>query len=219
MSKSDRSKLADPFQAALAKAIPRMDEEATFRLRSELSTIRAILSTGKPDRELLEAVERTLTAVGRLHSFANEVKGFVISKDYSEKASLFDIGSIGILAVENVLTADHVSLFRLLMSGLSEGLAFLASRQYIYGSAAVLESLYRTHSATLYNDLWTLAVEFRGPLDEKAAREVQGGLDAFFTKLSAPGVPVDARVAALYQMYGILVLVRCADLLQRLRKA
>ena len=219
MPKSDPAKLAEPFQAALAKAIPRMDDEATFRLLSELSTIRAILSTGKPDRELLEAVGRTLTAVGRLHSFANEVKGFVVSKDYSEKASLFDIGSIGILAVENVLTADHVSLFRLLMSGLSEGLAFLASRQYIYGTAAVLESLYRTHSATLYDDLWTLAVEFRGPLDENAAREVQGGLDTFFAKLSAPGVPVDARVAALYQMYGILVLVRCADLFQRLTKS
>ncbi len=219
MAKSERAKLADSFQGVLAQAVPRMDDEATFRLRSELSTVRAILSTGKPDQELLEAVDRTLTAVGRLHSFANEVKGFVVSKDFSEKASLFDIGSIGILAVENVLTAERVSLFRLLMSGLSEGLAFLASRQYIYGSAAVLESLYRTHSATLYDDLWALAAEFRGPLDEKAAREVQGGLDEFFRKLSAPGVSVDSRVAALYQMYGILVLVRCADLLQRLQKA
>jgi hypothetical protein len=155
--------------------------------------------------------------VTRFHAFASEVKGFVVSRDLSQKASLFDIGSIGILAVENVLTAERKSLFRIMMSGLSGGLAFAASRQYIYGATAVLDGLYRTNSAALYDDLWALAVEFRGPMDEKAAREVQAGLDGFFQKIAAPGVPVDVRVAAVYQMYEVLVLVRGSDLVRRLR--
>jgi len=55
------------------------------------------------------------------------------------------------------------------------------------------------------------------PLDEAAAREIQAGIDSFFKGLSSPGVKVDDRVAALYQLYGILVLLRCGDLLQRLK--
>jgi hypothetical protein len=195
-----------------------MDDAALFRLRSELSAIRAVVAGGK-DKALAAAVERALSAVARFHTFASEVKGFVVSRDFSQKASLFDIGSIGILAVENVLTAERKSLFRLLMSGLSGGLAFAASRQYIYGSTAILDSLYRTNSAALYDDLWALATEIRGPLDEKTAREVQEGLDGFFKQIADPGVPVDRRVAAIYQMYGILVLVRGADLLKRLRES
>jgi hypothetical protein len=218
MPKPVAANLAGPFQEVLTAAFSRMDDDATFRLRSELSTMRAVLAPGK-DKDLLASMERALEAVGHFHAFASEVKGFVVSRDFSGKASLYDIGSIGVLAIENILTAERVSLFRLMMSGLSEGLAFLASRQYIYGSSAVLEALYRTHSATMYEELWSLATELRGPLDEATAREVQAGIDSFFKGLSAPGVKVDDRVAALYQLYGILVMLRCADLLQRLRTA
>ena len=215
LAKPEVAKLADSFRAALADALSQMDDAGLFRLRSELSAIRAVAEGGK-DKSLSGSLERALAAVTKYHSFASEVKGFVVSRDFSSKASLFDIGSIGVLAMENVLTAERKSLFRLLMSGLSEGLAFAASRQYIYGSTAVLDGLYRTNSASLYDDLWALATEFRGPMDEKAAREVQAGLDGFFHQIAAPGVPVDVRVAAVYQMYGVLVLVRCADLVKRL---
>src|SRR5437899_10881700 len=98
------------------------------------------------------------------------------------------------------------------MSGLSEGLAFVASRQYIYGSTAVLDALYRTNSAALYDDLWSLATEIRGPLDEKTAREVQQGLDGLFKQIAAPSVPVERRVAARYHMERMLVSVVGADL-------
>ena len=215
MAKAEASKFADSFRSVLADAVSQMDDTALFRLRSELSAIRAVLTGGK-DKALAGSVERALAAVTRFHAFASEVKGFVVSRQLSEKASLFDIGSIGILALENILTAERKSLFRIVMSGLSEGLAFAASRQYVYGSTAVLDALYRTNSAALYDDLWALTTEFRGPLGEKAVREIQGIMDRFFLQLGAPAVPVDVRVAAVYQMYGILVLVRCADLLQRL---
>jgi hypothetical protein len=215
VAKSAAAKLTDSFRAALGAAISNMDDAALFALRSELSAIRAVVAGGK-DKALAASVDRALAAVARFHTFAAEVKGFVVSRDFAKNASLFDIGSIGVLALENVLTAERKSLFRILMSGLSEGLAFAASRQYIYGSTAVLDALYRTNSAALYDDLWVLATEIRGPLDEKTAREVQLGLDGFFKQLADPGVPVDRRVAAIYQMYGILVLVRCVDLLKRL---
>lgn len=218
MPKAGAANLAGPFQEALTAAFSRMDDEATFRLRSELNAIRAVVADGR-DADLAASLDHAIEAVGHFHTFASEVKGFVISRDYSEKASLYEIGSIGALAIENVLTAEKVTLLRLMMSGLSEGLAYLSSRQYVHGSSAVLESIYRNHSATMYEELWSLAVEFRGPLDEKAAREAQAGIDAFFNGLSSPGVKVDQRVAALYQLYGILVLIRCADLLQRLKKA
>ncbi len=218
MPKGSAANLAGPFQEAVTAAFSRMDDAATFRLRSELSAIRAVVGDGK-DRDLAASLDRALEAVGHFHTFASEIKGFVISRDYSEKASLYEVGSIGVLAIENILTADEVSLLRLMMSGLSEGLAYLSSRQYVHGSSAVLESIYRNHSATMYEELWSMATEFRGPLDEAAAREVQAGIDSFFAGLGSPGVKVDQRVAALYQLYGILVLIRCADLLQRLRKA
>lgn len=212
-------KLADSFHGALATAISKLDDEAAFHLRSEISAIRAVLAGRKTDTALLTAVDRALDAVGGFHRFAAEVKGFVVSRDVSKTASLYEVGSVGILAVENVLTAERKNLFRILMSGLSGGLAYAASRQYVHGSSAVLDGLYRTHSGQLYDELWSLATEFRGPLDEKAVQEVQTGLDGFFTSLAGRGVTVDTRVTALYQLYAIVLLVRCADLLQKLRAA
>lgn len=217
MAGRDAGKFAESFHTVLVSAIRKMDEEAAFRLRSEISAIRTALRGGKADKEIATSADRALAAVGEFHRFAAEVKGFVVSREFSNKASLYDVASIGILAVENVLTAERASLLRILMSGLSEGLAFAASRQYVYGSTSILDSLYRTHSTQLYDELWSIAAEFRGPLDEKTVREVQTGLDGFFTSLASPGVHVDTRVAAVYQLYAIVVLVRCVDLLQRLR--
>jgi len=215
VARQETAKLTDSFQSVLSDVISLMDDSGLFRLRGELNAIRAVVGGGK-DKALAASVERALATVARFYAFASEVKGFVVSRGFSEKASLFDIGSIGVLAVENVLTAERKSLFRILMSGLSEGLAFAGSRQYVYGSTAVLGGLYRVYSASLYDDLWDLAREFRGPMSQDLAREIQAIMDRFFREIGAPEVPVDVRVAALYQMYGMLVLVRCADLLQRL---
>src|SRR5207247_3851246 len=148
VAKTEAPKLSGSFQAALAGAVSNMDDAALFTLRSELSAIRAVVAGGK-DKALATSVDHALASVSRFHTFASEVKGFVVSRDFSKKASLFDIGSIGVLALQNFLTAAPKSVFRLPMRGLSERLAFAPIRQDVYGSNAVLVAPYRRQRAAL----------------------------------------------------------------------
>jgi len=119
-------------------------------------------------------------------------------------------------AAENILTADKITPMRLLMSGLSEGLMFLASRQYVAGSGAVLAATYETHAVAVQDALWSLAADFRGAEDLPAIREARAGIDALFAKLDDPALPVAAKVAILYQLDALVALVRCARLLEEL---
>ena len=215
MGKGDAKALRDAYRAALQDVVTRFDEASLRALRGEIQVVRRWLEARGDDGKARTARE-ALDALTRLHRFSSEIRGFSASRAYSEKASLFDLGAVGTLAVENVLTADKITPMRLLMSGLSEGLMFLASRQYVAGSGAVLAATYETHAVAVQDALWSLAADFRGAEDLPAIREARAGIDALFAKLDDPALPVAAKVAILYQLDALVALVRCARLLEEL---
>src|SRR5213079_1473095 len=160
------------------------------------------------------AVQRTadeaLDAVSRFYLYGQEIDGLRASNRSAETASYYDLASVGVLAVENVLTADHPTLMRFLMSGLSEGLRFLGSRQYVSGSDAVLLASWRKHSTAVRDALWSLVTDFRD-------LESLGSIRAARAEFDDPGVALATRLALLYQLYALLAIIRCAELLEDLR--
>lgn len=193
----------------------RFEEDSVWGLRSDLFAIDAFLR-GNPrasSDKVRRALDRALELAATTHDFASELKGFQSQKRHSEKASMFDLGAVGVLAVENVLTADKPSLARIVMSALSEGLMFLASRQYVGGSTEVLRGVYQRNAASMYRELWTLATDYRKGLTAKEVRGIQEGIDAFFRQVEADGVPVESRIAVLRQFYALLLMLRVSELL------
>ncbi len=210
-------KAADRLRAAIREALPTMDDAAITRLRGELHVVGTLARRQRGGDALAAKVATALESAAALQTLGSEVRAFSASKRHSEVASYFDLASVGILGIENVLTAEKRSLFRLLMSGLSEASMFAASRQYVAGSTEVLAGIYRSHRVALYDDLWDLALELRAPSPSEAvADEVRAGIDGFLEKLDAPGVPVEAKVGWLYQVRILVVLLRCVSLLDAL---
>lgn len=215
MAKGDGESLRRAVREALRAYLSSMDAASLLRLRGEVQVaVRWLEARGDDSRAgVARAAEDALTGY---HAFASEVQGFSGSRRYAETASLFDLGAVGVLALENVLTADKITPMRLLMSGLSEGLMFLASRQYVAGSQEVLLATYRTHAVAVQDALWSLAADFRGTDDLRSIREVREAIDGLFRRLDDPGVPVAAKVSVLHLLYALAALVRSARLLEEL---
>jgi len=216
MPEGEGRALAQAYAAALREALTSPDPSALLRLRGELQIVSRwfeVEQNGDARRETDAALE----AVSGFYRFGLEIGGFTTSTKAAETASFYDLASVGVLAVENVLTAERRSLMRFLMSGLSEGLMFLGSRQYVRGGEAVLQAAYRSHALAVQDALWSLATDFRDPEDLGSIREARGAIDAVFAKLSEPSVAASSRLDALLRLYALVAVVRCAKVLERLR--
>lgn len=214
MVRGEAKALAESYRAALREALERFDASALLKLRGELQVAERWLAARKDDRA--GAVAAAIHAVSRLHQFTAEIRGFSEQRQAAEVASLFDLSAIGVLAVENVLTAEKITLMRLFMSGLSEGLMFLASRQYVKGGTAVLEATYRAHRLEVQDALWSVAMDFREPEGLDGLRQARVTIDEVFVKLDDPGLPVAGKVAVLHILYALVAIVRCAQVLENL---
>jgi len=214
----ERDEFVGGLRAQARLLADRFDERAVSSLRSELLALDAYARANPKafDADAKRALERALHLAGEAHALAAELKGFTGQKERSEAASLLDLGSIGILGMENILTAEKVTLPRIVMSSLSETLMFLATRQIVAGSREVLGGLYRQHAAAMYRELWTLATDHRKTLTAKDIREIQAGIDGFFAQLEAEGVSVDGQIVVLRQFYALLLVLRVAELLEAL---
>ncbi len=216
MAQGDAAALVEGYRTAFRDCLLHMNEPSLLHLRGELQVVVQWLGVHK-ESERREAAEKALDALSHFYAFGVEVGGFQRSSKTANQASLFDLASVGVLGIENILTAEHKSLMRYLMSGLSEGLMFLASRQYVAGSEAVLEGTYKANALLVRDGLWALARDFRATEDLAAIREARDAVDALFAKLDDPAVPLHARVSVLHQLYGLIAIVRCAQLLEVLR--
>ena len=215
MAPGDTAELVEGYRAAFRDCINLMSEPSLLHLRGELQVIVRWLES-RGDAKRSAAASKALDAVSAFYAFGTEVGGFQRSSKTANQASMFDLASVGVLGIENILTAENRSLMRYMMSGLSEGLMFLASRQYVAGSEAVLEGTYKSNALAVRDGLWALAKDFRSTEDLAAIREARDTIDALFAKLDAPGVPLHNRVALLHQLYGLIAIVRCAQLMEEL---
>lgn len=216
MAQGDAAAVVEGYRAAFRECLIQINEPSLLHLRGELQVIVQWLD-GRKDAKRAEAARKALEALSQFYSFGVEIGGFQRSSKTANQASLFDLASVGVLGIENVLTAENRSLMRYLMSGLSEGLMFLASRQYVAGSEAVLEGTFKANSLAVRDGLWALAKDFRAYEDLASIREARDAIDALFAKLNEPGVPLHARVSLLHQLYGLIAIVRCAQLAEELR--
>ena len=217
MPKGEANALVDGYTAALRESLPDLNPRALLTLRRELQVVSRWLGV-RNEGALQATAEAALESVSRFYHFGQEIGGFAASTRSAETATVFDLASVGVLAIENVLTADKPSPMRWLMSGLSEGLMFLGSRQYVAGSDAVLQATYRAHAILVQDALWALATDFRDPESLDSIREARLAIDALFVKFDEPGVPTGTRLALLHQLYGLVAIVRCAKLLEDLRR-
>jgi hypothetical protein len=216
MSQGDTDALVEGYRAVVREALIDPSPGSVLKLRGELQIVCRWLAVRKKN-SLRANGEATLESVSRFYQFGQEIGGLTISNRSAETASYFDLASVGVLGIENVLTAEQPNLMRILMSGLSEGLMFLGSRQYVSGSDAVLRATYRAHSTAVQDALWSLATDFRGPEPLDSIRQVRAAIDSLFARFDEPAVSLGTKLVLLHQLYGLVAIIRCAKLLEDLR--
>jgi len=216
MAQGDAAELVEGYRSAFRDCLIRMNEASLLHLRGELQVIVRWFEA-RHDARRTEAAAKALDALSHFYSFGVEIGGFQRASKTANQASMFDLASVGVLGIENILTAENRSLMRYLMSGLSEGLMFLASRQYVAGSEAVLEGTYKSNALVVRDALWALAKDFRATEDLEDIREAREAIDALFAKLDDPAVDLHMKVSLLHQLYGLVSIVRCAQLLEEMR--
>ena len=221
MAAGDLTVLGEGIQVQARAITDRYDETTLAALRSHLLGLEAFLRSNPKvgTAEAREELAHALRLVDAAYAFASELQGFLAQKQHTELASLFDLGSIGVLGIENVLTAEKPSLVRVLMAALAEGLVFAASRQYVAGARDLLAVVYRTHAAAMHRELWALATDRRKGMTANDVKEVQANIGVFFRKLEANDVPPETRVRILKEFFVLVLVIRVADLLEALGSA
>jgi hypothetical protein len=116
------------------------------------------------------ALELALQVCASFHAFLSAVSAKSSAEEYNKLASLLDLGSVGTLALQNMLAEPEHRLRRLLMGGLSESLMLIASLQYIKAWEREAQALHEQAAWALYDAFWALSLRGQPDLPAEERR-------------------------------------------------
>ena len=170
-----------------------------WQLRSTL------LRRGVPDEAPIWSL------LDEFYHFLNQLKASATAREYSHFASLLDIGAVGGVALQNLLSReDDAALWQsVLVGGLSESLMVMAARQYVKAWEGEMDALYRAAAWNLYRTLWTFSRASQPALSATGRAE---HLDSLLAPLQDTEVAGAAKAALIVRLYQLLLLAQLQQL-------
>jgi hypothetical protein len=167
----------------------------------------ALLASGQEG----ETVDHALKVAGYFYDYLNELQSKITARDYSEMASRLDIGAVGAVALENLLSAEKDNFWeKLVLGGLAEGLMVAASRQYIKGWE-VETGLVHSHAAWVLTEaLWHASHEMQPGLPSEQRWQA---IQALLAPAYDPDVPAPDKAVLLGRVFQILLITYLAKIL------
>jgi hypothetical protein len=158
---------------------------------------------GQPGAELILNVTR------EFYLYLAELRSKMTSRHYNELASRLDIASVGVLALQDILTEHEHQAKSLLVGGIGEGLMILASRQYVKAWEQELKSVHQSAAWTLYDALWNLSTQYQPDLatDERLAL-----IETTLAPAVDEDAPFDTRLILLLRLFQVSLLLLLAPL-------
>jgi hypothetical protein len=177
---------------------------------TDLLALQTLLLVAESSTERAEAARRALEVARQFHAYLSELEAKYSARDYSELASLLDIGAVGAVALENLIEAGESLTQRLLLGGLSEVLMVAASRQYVRAWSREIQPVHMKAIWFLRAALWRLSIEGRPDMqsDERIAL-VDGLLAPALVGEEADQI----RPALLGRIFQVLLLIHLAQVL------
>lgn len=161
-----------------------------------------------------EALDRVLEVAGHFYSYLSELQSKIAALEYSELASRLDIGAVGVVALENVLDAEHEVFWqRLLLGGLAEGLMVAASRQYVKGWQVETGLVHSQAAWYLTEALWRASLEMQPDLPPEQRWQA---IQALLAPAYDPETPAPDRAVLLGRIFQMLLVTHLARLLPTL---
>jgi hypothetical protein len=157
-------------------------------------------------------VEQALQVAGRFHSYLCELQSKITARQYSELASLLDIGAVGAVALENILVSGEGEWWqRLVLGGTAEALMIGASRQYIKAWEAETGPVHIGAAWYLTEAVWRLSLKMQPQLEAESRLEVVQGLLA---PAYDAQVPAPEKAILLGRVYQTLLVAYLTEYLQ-----
>ena len=166
---------------------------------------RQLTMSSLPERACL------LTTTEAFHHYLCDLQCKLSSRQFSELASLLDIGAVGGVAMQNLTSGEAQNWFkRFLLGTTSESLMVLASRQYIKGWESELRAIHEKADWFITDALWELSADTQPDI-------VPGERWEHIEKLLAPArnpdTPNMTKTVLLGRLFQALILGQMANLL------
>ena len=174
---------------------------------TDLLALQTRLLVAESSIERADAAVQALEVAREFHAYLSELEAKYSARDYSELASLLDIGAVGAVALENLIEAGESLTERMFLGGLSEVLMVTASRQYVKAWSREIQPVHMKAIWFLRAALWRLSI--KGQPDMRADERI-----ALVDGLLAPalgGEEADQiRPALLGRLFQVLLLIHLA---------
>ena len=174
-----------------------------------LVALQGALLASQPQQD--EAVDRALETAGQFHAYLSELQSKIAARDYSELASRLDIGAVGAVALENLVTSTEEDFWqKLLLGGIAESLMVAASRQYIRGWE-VETGLVHTRAAWYLSEaLWRTSAQMQPNLPPQQRWQA---IQSLLAPVHSSDVPAPDKALLLGRLVQVLLLTRLHPLL------
>jgi len=162
------------------------------------------------------AEEPLLETVTAFHDYLSDLQSKATARQFSEIASLLDIGAVGGVALQNLVGTGREAdggrdlLNRFLLGTASESLMVAASRQYIKAWQAELHAVHCQAAWFLAGALWRLA----GAGGGLAAGERWARIEGLLAPARDPAVANEEKALLLGRTFQLVLLSRLIDLAQ-----
>ena len=142
----------------------------------------------------------------QFYRFLNEIAAKTSARDYSHFASLLDIGAVGGVALQNLLSGKGEGNLwqRVLAAGLSESMMVLAARQYVKAWEEETSVLISQAAWDLYRQLWLISTTLRPELTGEQRRQ---SIDALLAPLYDERSTAAAKALLTGRLYQLLLLL------------
>lgn len=175
----------------------------------DLWTLRGTLlacTKDQPDTQLVHEIAR------EFFMYLSELQSKMTARHYNELASWLDMGSVGMLALQDILMEQKDLWKNLVLGGLGEGLMVMASRQYVRAWVQELKSVHRHAAWALYGVLWRLSSQYQPDL---ATNERQALIDATLAPALDDDTPFEAKTLLMLRLFQTVLLLLAAPLCVR----
>lgn len=192
--------------------------EGTWTLRSQALVLRTALGGTGLDTGKGEASDLALdvsAACDRLYKFENNLIRWMTAKGYTRLATMFDIATIGTLALHDLRDGKWKKPLDLLGAAISEGAMIIGSLQYTKAQEENMKAMTEDHLSDLYGLMWEVVPLLRGPLDPDEIVEAQKGLDGFFKAMRAETTTIETRIAVIVLLYLVVIKVKSDRMIEK----
>lgn len=167
----------------------------------------ALLASGRQGK----ALERALEVTGRFYAYLCELESKLSARDFSDLASRLDIGAVGVVALESVITGEKDKFWqRLLLGGVGESLMVVASRQYVKAWEIEAGLVHDCAAWYLTEALWRTSSEMQ---PELAPNQRWQAVQSLLAPVYDDSVPASAKAMLLGRVFQMLLLTYAAHLL------